>query len=147
MLFRRYVLDDLLNTEGEIIAVVDSAPVNEQSDNLNDLAYCSRADQRALFKQKVFLEQISLETNWYQRQPEGRWIGMLRVKGEGGAKLRGALKKLQAQPDFTEMALPDLLNQLVADGQPVQVIYIHGHWLDVNNLNDLNRAGDFAHGH
>ena len=72
---------------------------------------------------------------------------MLRVKGEGGVKLRNALKKLQAQPNFTEMTLPDLLNQLVADGQPVQVIYINGHWLDVNNLNDLNRAGDFAHGH
>ena len=147
LLFRRYVLDDLLNTEGEIIAVVDSAPVNEQSGNLNDLAYCSSADQRAVFKQQAFLEQISLQTNWNNRQPEGRWIGMLRVKGEGGTQLLNALNKLQTQSNFTEMTLPDLLNQLVTDGQPVQVIYINGHWLDVNNLDDLNRAGDFAYGH
>ncbi len=146
LLFRRYVLDDLLNTEGEIIAVVDSAPVNEQSGNLNDLAYCSKADDRALFKQEVFLEQISTENGWNQRQPDGRWIGMLRVKGGGGEKLLQTLKKLQNQPDFNEMTIPDLLNQLVVDGHPVQVIYINGHWLDVNNLDDLNRAGEFAHG-
>ena len=146
LLFRRYVLDDLLNTEGEIIAVVDSAPVNEQSGNLNDLAYCSKADDRALFKQEVFLEQISTENGWNQRQPDGRWIGMLRVKGGGGEKLLQTLKKLQNQPDFNERTMPDLLNQLVADGHPVQVIYINGHWLDVNNLDDLNRAGEFAHG-
>jgi hypothetical protein len=27
------------------------------------------------------------------------------------------------------------------------VLYIHGHWLDVNSLDDLDRAGDFAQGH
>lgn len=147
LLFRRYVLDDLLNTEGDIIAVVDSAPVIEQNGNLNDLAYCSRKDDRALFKQEVFLEQISIENGWDQRQPEGRWIGMLRVKDEGSEKLLQTMNKLQSHPDFNDMTLPDLLNQLVADGHPVQVIYINGHWLDVNNLDDLNRAGEFAHGH
>lgn len=146
LLFRRYVLDDLLNTEGEIIAVVDSAPINEQSGNLNDLAYCSKADDRALFKQEVYLEQVSVENGWNQRQPEGRWIGMMRLKGEGSKQLLQSLKNLQALPNFDQLTLPDLLNQLVADGYPVKVIYINGHWLDVNNLDDLNRAGEFAHG-
>ena len=57
-----------------------------------------------------------------------------------------SLKNLQALPNFDQLTLPDLLNQLVADGYPVKVIYINGHWLDVNNLDDLNRAGEFAHG-
>ena len=38
-----------------------------------------------------------------------------------------------------------MLNRLVADGQEIKVIYIHGHWLDVNSLDDLDRAGNFAH--
>ena len=147
LLFRRYVLDDLLNADGEIIVVVDSAPINEQSGNINDLAYCSKTDDRALFRQDIQLEQVSRENNWNNRQPDGRWIGMLRVKGEGGDKLRAALKKLRDLPDFADMALPDLLNCVVADGHPVTVLYINGHWLDVNNLEDLRRAGDFAYGH
>ena len=147
LLFRRYVLDDLLNADGEIIVVVDSAPINEQSGNVNDLAYCSKTDDRALFRQDIQLEKVSREKNWSNRQPDGRWIGMLRVKGDGGDKLRSALNKLRDLPGFSEMSLPDLLNQFVMDGHPVTVLYINGHWLDVNNLEDLRRAGDFAYGH
>jgi phosphoenolpyruvate phosphomutase len=43
--------------------------------------------------------------------------------------------------------MPDLLNHLVIGGHPIKVLYINGHWLDVNNMEDLTRAGDFAHGH
>jgi phosphoenolpyruvate phosphomutase len=28
----------------------------------------------------------------------------------------------------------------------VRVLYINGHWLDVNSLEDLDRAGDFTQG-
>jgi NDP-sugar pyrophosphorylase family protein len=35
---------------------------------------------------------------------------------------------------------------LIADNKPVQVWYVHGHWLDVNSVRDLERAGNFAAG-
>jgi phosphoenolpyruvate phosphomutase len=42
--------------------------------------------------------------------------------------------------------MPDLINALVAAGQKIKVVYIHGHWLDVNGAEDLIRGSDFAHG-
>jgi phosphoenolpyruvate phosphomutase len=147
LLFRRYVLDDLLNADGEIIVVIDSAPINEQNGNINDLAYCARSDDRALFSRDIQLEQVSREHDWHGRQPDGRWIGMLRVTGAGGDKLRSVLNKLREHSNFAKMALPDLLNCMIAEGHAVTVLYINGHWLDVNNLDDLRRASDFAYGH
>ena len=43
-------------------------------------------------------------------------------------------------------SMPDLINRLVENGHSPQVQYISGHWMDINNLDDLQRAGDFAHG-
>jgi phosphoenolpyruvate phosphomutase len=38
-----------------------------------------------------------------------------------------------------------LLNALIADGAAIEVLYVHGHWRGVNDLEDFRRAGDFAH--
>ena len=68
---------------------------------------------------------------------------MLRMKGEGVDKLRSALKTLQQAENFNSLGLPDLLNQLVKDGHAPQVQYMTGHWMDINNLDDLERAATF----
>ena len=41
--------------------------------------------------------------------------------------------------------MPALLNALIADGATIEVSYVHGHWRGVNDLDDLQRAVDFAH--
>jgi phosphoenolpyruvate phosphomutase len=74
----------------------------------------------------------------------GRWIGMLRVQGKGLEWLNNALNDLQKQDDFSKLTIPDLLNYMVKNGLPVKVHYIHGHWLDVNTIEDIDRAGDFT---
>ena len=45
---------------------------------------------------------------------------------------------------FTRISVPELINRLVDNGHAPQVQYISGHWMDINNLEDLQRAGDFA---
>jgi phosphoenolpyruvate phosphomutase len=34
---------------------------------------------------------------------------------------------------------------MVKDGHVPQVQYVNGHWMDINNLDDLERAGAFEH--
>jgi phosphoenolpyruvate phosphomutase len=58
--------------------------------------------------------------------------------------LNKALEELQQSDDFSQMTIPDLLNHLVEQGHPVKVHYINGHWLDVNSIEDIDRAGDFT---
>jgi phosphoenolpyruvate phosphomutase len=41
--------------------------------------------------------------------------------------------------------MPALLNALIARGAAIEVLYVHGHWRGVNDLEDLRRAVDFAH--
>ena len=40
---------------------------------------------------------------------------------------------------------PALLNALIAGGSKIEVLYVHGHWRGVNDLDDLRQAVDFAH--
>lgn len=147
LLFRSYILSDLRQMPGNIIVVVDSAAPPGGTDGIRDAAFCSRADDRTLFRQEVDLLRVEAQSKPISGRPSGRWIGMMRIAGEGTQWLLKALQELQQREDFLQLGMPDLLNHLVASSHPVKVLYINGHWLDINNMEDLTRAGDFAHGH
>jgi phosphoenolpyruvate phosphomutase len=142
LLFRSYILRDLLESPAEVAVVVDSSPA--QAGRQCDLAHCSAPDDRSLFHQDVRLLRVNARPG--PGAASGRWIGMLRVQGAGRRWLLQALDALGERPDFPKLGLPDLLNHLIDSGHPVQVLYVNGHWLDVNNPDDLRRAVDFAHG-
>ncbi len=146
LLFRTYILSNLLDWDAPLLAVVDSSPLDQVQGNSNDLAYCSAADDRAMYQQKVRLEHISSVRDWQNREPNGRWIGMLRISGEGRSCVLAALQSLRAEAGFARLGLTDLINRLIAQGHAPQVQYISGHWMDINDLEDLQRAGDFAQG-
>ncbi len=145
LLFRTYILNNLMDWDAELLVVVDSSPLEQARGNKNDLAYCSAPDDRAMYQQKVSLERISSEHDWQGSAPQGRWIGMLKASGAGRDHLLEALGQLRSEDGFEQLAVPDLINRLVENGHAPQVQYISGHWMDINNLEDLQRAGDFAH--
>lgn len=146
LLFRSYILRDLLDSDGELIIVVDSQLSGSYISGSPDYAYCSRGDDRSLFREDVYLKHMSAQADPRYSDPSGRWIGMLRASGEGVKWLHEGLSVLRARPDFEQLDVPDLLNFLVDNGRPVRVNYINGHWLDVNTLDDIDRAGDFTQG-
>jgi phosphoenolpyruvate phosphomutase len=53
---------------------------------------------------------------------------------------------LRARPDFDSLDMPALLNALITAGAEIEVVYVHGHWRGVNDLEDFRQAVDFAHG-
>ena len=145
LLFRTYILNNLMDWDSELLVVVDSSPLDAARGNKNDLAFCSAPDDRAMYQQKVSLERINSDRDWDGRRPDGRWIGMLRASGEGRVHVLEALGQLRVEDGFEGMAVPDLINRLIDNGHVPQVQYISGHWMDINNLDDLQRAGDFAY--
>ena len=144
LLFRSYILQDLLDHSGEIVMVVDSDMDNRRISGSADYAYCSKPDDRSMFDQQIYLKHVSENEVTELGKPSGRWIGMLRVQGQGTMWLNEALDELQQQDNFTTLTIPDLLNYLVNKGMAIKVHYIHGHWLDVNTIEDIDRAGDFT---
>ena len=144
LLFREYILRDLIETEGDIVIIVDSALDNPNISGSPDYAYCSEDDDRSPFMQNVTLTKVSTSADDDNKKPSGYWIGMMRVRKEGRDWLEAALEELKSASNFNTLTLPDLLNHLIQQGKPIKVHYIDGHWLDVNSLDDIDRAGDFT---
>jgi phosphoenolpyruvate phosphomutase len=144
LLFRSYILGDLVESEAEFSVVIDSSPGSENS-STRDFAWCSSGDDRGLFGNKVLLERVSSELAANGAAAHGRWIGLMNVRGAGREKLAKKLAQLQTQADFDTLDMPALLNALIEDGERIEVQYVRGHWRGVNDLEDFRRAGDFAH--
>ena len=144
LLFRSYVLRDLVESKADFSVVVDSLMTGSSNHTVRDFAYCSRGDDRGLFGTPVLLERVTGAAD-AERAPHGRWIGLLNVSRAGLAKLKETMKALAAESRFEALDMPALLNALIAGGSKIEVLYVHGHWRGVNDLDDLRQAVDFAH--
>ena len=144
LLFRGYILRDLVESDAPFTVVVDSSQPHTSNQSVRDFAYCSAPDDRALFGHKTLLERIDSGKPG-AAPPDGRWIGLLSIRGRGIERLREILAELRRQPDFDTLDVPALINALIDVGEAVEVQYVHGHWCGVNDLEDFRRAGDFAH--
>ncbi len=155
LLFRSYVLRDLLDSSADFAVVVDSSPTAAGNRTVRDFAYCSRPDDRGVLGTPVRLDRmVSGKERGAQLRgvasaadagPSGRWIGLLSVSRNGLPRLKSAIAALRAQSDFDSLDMPALLNALIGAGERIDVLYVHGHWRGVNDLDDFRRAVDFAH--
>ena len=73
----------------------------------------------------------------------GEWIGLIKTTARGSDVVCDALDVLSKRLNFRRLRFDDLFNHLVSTGQRVQVLYITGQWLDVDDLEDLARAQAF----
>jgi phosphoenolpyruvate phosphomutase len=145
LLFRSYVLRGLVDSAADFTVIIDSSPAAANNRTVRDFAYCSRGDDRGLFGTQVLLTGIASDSADEGRSAQGRWIGMLKVSRHGLTLLKAVLSKLRLREDFDALDLPALLNALIADGAAIEVIYVHGHWRGVNDLEEFHRAAGFAH--
>jgi phosphoenolpyruvate phosphomutase len=154
LLFRSYVLRALVESHADFSLVVDSSPTGTNNRTVRDFAYCSRSDDRGVFGRPVLLERVATAADAANHtqdltasgpQAHGLWIGMLKVSRQGLIKLKEVLAELRTRPDFDALDMPALLNALVAAGTAIEVLYVHGHWRGVNDLDDFHRAVEFAH--
>jgi phosphoenolpyruvate phosphomutase len=149
LLFRSYVLRDLVESKADFSVVVDSSSADTSNRTVRDFAYCTHGDDRGLFGTQVFLKRVVSRADAKEaassEEPQGRWVGMLNVSRHGLVKLKAVMARLRERPDFDSLDMPALLNALIADGAAIEVLYVHGHWRGVNDLEDFRSAVDFAH--
>ena len=77
-------------------------------------------------------------------QIDGEWMGFLKVSASAMPAFRTAVAELLDDAENQNAKLYQLLMELIARGQEVQVVYTTGHWLDVDSLDDLIAAGSFT---
>ncbi len=140
ILFRRHELDGLLAADGDIVTVVDARRRTESSrapDRAVDWVRCSRPFTGGYLDD----ERVTLEAIWNgtdgAETAHGEFIGLTRLSADGAALVRCVLDAMCEDGTLDRADLPDVLARLVAQGAAIDVLYINGHWLDVDDAFDL----------
>ena len=146
VLFKRYVLDELLETEGDYVVAVDSMaadttpPKGTERARKADWAACSEPHSRKTLLEKVLLKDMV--TDPASAGITGEWTGLLKMSGNGAKAVRELLGTL-SEKELATASVPDLLRRLVREGREVKVVYTRGGWLDVDTLSDVLRGSSF----
>lgn len=142
ILFRKYILQNLLLEEGDLVVTVDAAWQRRgQAKGYIDYVTATRAYSLKYSEEAVLLGDMG--PNLPSAKIHGEWIGLIKATARGSAILRAALDRLAARPDFRRLRFDDLFKHLLESGTGVHVHYITGHWLDVDDLDDLAQAQAF----
>jgi len=145
ILFRRYVVDMLLDTPGDIVLSVDARPRVRESARPADLVRCSRGFSGDYFQEEAPAEVLSFHTEkGDDGETHGEWIGLLRMSSQGAAAVREELTLMAEDGTLDKARLPDLLTRLMARNITVSACYVTGHWLDVDDMDDLAQARNFT---
>ena len=138
VLFRRYILEELLDTAADITIVVDSTRIAVA--NPRDLVSASLRNANLYHVEtQPLLTGIAVDP----AQACGEWIGLMHVSATGAQWVRDELTAMQQDGTLATADLPTLLQRLSVNHQ-VAVHYITGHWLDVDTPSDLAEARNFS---
>jgi len=145
ILFRRYLLDRLLEAEGDIVVVADALWRERRRAGpgmVHDHIACSHPFSPGyLDDDTVDLRRIGPDLA--DGDIHGEWVGLVKLSDAGSALVRKELQAMKTEGKLDKANMPDLFNRLVAAGHRVRVQYITGHWLDVDDAFDLARARNF----
>jgi phosphoenolpyruvate phosphomutase len=141
VLFKKNVLDELLEASGDFVIAVDSLTAPGGTDSrVADWVMASEAHSRKTLLGNVTLKDMT-------RTPDaagitGEWTGILKTSANGGKIISDLLAKIDGA-ELAKLSMQDLLRRLVKDGHAVRVVYTRGGWLDVNTLSDVVKGSSF----
>ncbi len=146
ILFRRYILDLLLATDGDLVVAVDALGRNRPDadpERVADLVSCSRPFTGNYLEDE---EPVALRRIGNDLTPEevhGEWVGLAKLSARGATLLRAELEAMRADGSLAGASLLEVFARLIAAGYEIGVVYILGNWLDVDDAFDLARARNF----
>lgn len=142
ILFRKYILTNLLAEEHDIVLVADAA-WHERNSSARYADYLETSRPYSLDYEETPVVLTRMDPQLPREAVHGEWIGLIKATTRGAQAIRASLDRLQGRDDFRQLRFKDLFADLQAAGNELHVLYITGHWLDVDNLEDLNRAQTF----
>jgi phosphoenolpyruvate phosphomutase len=142
VLFNSYIPQALLQEKEDFVIFVDSNWQEKTSyTRLGGFAECTAPNSRKAFNTQIHLKQLG--TAIPSDRIHGVWMGFLKISPTGASQLQELLPKLLAVPENRKAGMATLFQELVKQHQPIRVLYTVGHWLDINNLDDVVQAGSF----
>ncbi len=136
IIFKRFVLNELLTDQNNITIIVDAECDKEGKDK--DFVFASDKYDRVNYQGLASFKEMS--STMSADKIFGEFIGLWKVNQQGAEIVLKALGRLALHPDFKKMTCTDLFNE-IAKENTIAVKYISGAWLDVDTLVDLQNAG------
>ena len=141
IVFRSYILDILRESKSDITIVVDSDVANRKADYLGDFVECNEVNSKSFNHESVTLLNTSFgKQEDFTGNVTGEWIGILKTTSKGSEIIRNKMDELSTRSDFSKLKLPDLFKELTKSDVKVNVSYIEGHWMDVDNYEDFAKG-------
>ncbi|MBR45405.1 MAG: phosphoenolpyruvate phosphomutase, partial [Rhodospirillaceae bacterium] len=106
-------------------------------------ATCSRAFTGEYLDEEPILLSAILTTDGDSdggEEPSGEFIGLIKLSAKGAEAVKRELAAMKNEGVLEAADLPTLLNRLIAGGEPIEALYVTGHWLDVDDAFDLAKA-------
>ncbi len=142
VLFNSYIPQALLQTKDDFVIFVDSNWQEKTSyTRLGGFAECTAPNSRKAFNTNIHLKQLG--TSIHPDKIHGVWMGFLKVSASGTRQLEELLPRLLSIPENQKAGMATLFQELLKNGQVIRVLYTVGHWLDINNIDDVVQAGSF----
>lgn len=143
ILYRKYILSRLLEEKGDITIVVDGSINGRKADYQGDFVTCSRAHSNSFSEASAELKGIQFGKTSDLKDIHGEWIGLVKTNKLGSEIISQTLEELAGSPDFNKMKLPDLMNKLIEKKVKINVMYIDGHWMDIDTYSDVSKGQNF----
>ena len=143
VLFQKFIPMQLFESDSEYCIAVDPDwQSGEHRDAYRDLVCCDRPFHWRDFDQRAHLGKMS--TDLPAEQVHGEWIGLLKMSPSGLEHLRELGGELTETGAARTMRMADVFDALLARGRTVEVVYVRGHWLDVDDMHDVVAASSFG---
>ncbi len=139
IIFKSYILNDLLNDDGDITLIAD-ADFEFDEQNFHDYVKTDIPYSKKIFLQPVCFEKMSSKLD--KKEINGEFIGIFKVNKNGIETIKNCLELLSGRSDFKQLRMNDLLNEAVKSCR-IKVKFIKGSWLDINTIVDLQKAEGF----
>ena len=142
VLFQKFIPMHLFESDSDFCIAVDPRDQLDTTKNgYRDLVTSDRPFHWSEFEQHTRLVQMS--TAIADEQIHGEWIGLLKMTGAGVAQLRELAESVEDADRLRTMRMADVFDLLIDNGKDVEVVYVRGHWLDVDDMHDVVAASNF----
>jgi phosphoenolpyruvate phosphomutase len=142
VLFNKYIPQSLCQEADDCVIFVDSNWQEQTSyARLGGFTECTIPNSRKAFNAKIYLKQLG--DNIPKESIHGVWMGFLKVSPSAAGHIADIIAELLVNPANRKAGIPHLLQELLKRHSPVRVLYTVGHWLDINNIEDVVQAGNF----
>lgn len=143
ILYRKYILSRLLEEKNDITIVVDATVSNRKVDYVGDFITCSRAHTKNLFDSPAELVSVKFGAFESNLSAHGEWIGLIKTNKVGSEIISKTLLELSTKENFSKLKLPDLFQLLLERKVKINVMFIDGHWMDVDTYADVSKGQNF----